>query len=871
MNSFQHFIAVLFASCQFRVSNYFVVQGTNILLAFLVLRVQAVEPPVQKTPNQQPETSLPSAPTVVPRLFVPGFTVRELPLKLTSLNNIEYAADGRLFAAGYDGRFHVLQDSDGDGLEDQAKTFWSQSGSNYPLGLVVKDGDPYAILADELVCFRDTDGDHIPDKRETVLKEFDDPSLVAAPYLNHRRVDSSLALAYGPDGAWYVTMGNAGYDNPYWQETFAKGQTPAGTPHYSVDKRRGCLLRIAADGKVEQLVSGLRYVMSLQFNAAGDLFGTDQEGATWCPNGNPFDELLHLQAGRHYGFPPRHPEFLPHVVDEPSVWDYSPQHQSTCGFRFNTPSTGRGRLGPAFWEDDAIVTGESRGKLWRTTLAKTSAGYVAQNHLIANLGLLAVDCTLSPQGDLVVCCHTGKPDWGNGPQGEGRIFKFTYTDPQTPQPVLAYAASETESIIHFDRPLDDGDWADTASRLKITYGRYVAAGDAAEIIRPGYKVVQMQQRQPRHDLAIKDARLSDDKTSLIIKTPKRLQQLHYAIQLAPKPTAVAGIDVEFSLSGLAANWQGQDGTGWRGWLPHPDTTAARQLTRASRPHDALWRYLDTPGALHLHGQFDLFNMLQPETQPGSELDYTPAPEAVTMIFRSDAKLVMEATGAQVERLSDYELRCTLANVTENRWLPFVITMATPARQLEVAYTTDRDTRPRAPGISRFLMPFAVPAAEEQIERHISELVGGDWEKGHTLFNGKAACATCHPFRGEGFAVGADLNNLVHRDYASVLRDIVDPNASINPDAIGYVVVLDSGEVITGTRVGETSDTLSLAQPGGKVRKLNKIEIEEIKPMTISLMPVGLDKTLTATELRDLMTYLLTEKSAAPHAQPKPKK
>ena len=41
------------------------------------------------------------------QMFVPGFTVRELPVKLTNLVNIEYASDGRLFAAGYDS---VLRD-----------------------------------------------------------------------------------------------------------------------------------------------------------------------------------------------------------------------------------------------------------------------------------------------------------------------------------------------------------------------------------------------------------------------------------------------------------------------------------------------------------------------------------------------------------------------------------------------------------------------------------------------------------------------------------------------------------------------------------------------------------------------------------------
>ena len=35
----------------------------------------------------------------------------------------------------------------------------------------------------------------------------------------------------------------------------------------------------------------------------------------------------------------------------------------------------------------ALITGESRGKLWRTKLAKTAAGYVARTDLVAALWL----------------------------------------------------------------------------------------------------------------------------------------------------------------------------------------------------------------------------------------------------------------------------------------------------------------------------------------------------------------------------------------------------------------------------------------------------------------------------------------------------
>lgn len=816
------------------------------LLLLFVVTATAADKPIPPVPDKQPEPPFASEVKAIPLMLVPGFTVRELPVKLTSLNNIEYAPDGRLFAGGYDGRFHLLRDTDGDGLEDKVDTFQPESSPNYPLGMVVQNGDPCVVLTDEIVRFRDTNGDGVPDKRETIIKDFDDPVLVAAKYLNHRRVDSSMALAHGPDGSWYVTMGNAGYNNPYWHDKISKEGVTEGSPHYSTQQRRGCLLRITPDGKVEQLNSGLRYIMSLQFNKNGDLFGTDQEGATWCPNGNPFDELLHLQAGRHYGFPPRHPKYLADVADEPSIWNYAPQHESACGFRFNTAGEGRGRFGPEFWADNAIVTGESRGVLWRTALAKTAAGYVARTELFARLNMITTDCAISPKGDLLVCCHTGKPDWGNGPKGEGRLFKFSLTHPEAPQPVLAWAASETETIVTFDKAAKP---VEPAS-IQLRSGRYLSAGDHLETMRPPYAVVAMQQRQETGVLPVKASRLSDDARELHLTSAPRDLAIQHELNIGK--TGVA-----FDLGGLQAEWRGEGE--WKGWLPHPDFTAAREFTKSSATHDQLWQHLTMPGQLTLRTQLDLWNMMQPATQPLSKLDYTPEPEIVTFTFKSDASLTLEAKDATIKRISDTESQLTIDGPKENHWAALTITLKTPATKLDVGYTTTRDAHMRAPGVKRFLLPFAKPAAPDRVSGNIPELAGGDWAKGHVLFTGKAACFTCHVLRGEGMTVGPDLNNLIHRDYAGVLRDIMDPSAVINPDAIGYTVTSKDGSTVTGTRVGETADELHIAQPGGQISRLNKTTITKTETMPISLMPAGIDKTLSKEELRDLMTYLLTTK------------
>ena len=163
--------------------------------------------------------------------------------------------------------------------------------------------------------------------------------------------------------------------------------------------------------------------MAIRFNKDGELFCTDQEGATWLPNGNPFDELLHVQRGRHYGFPPRHPRHLPDVIDEPSVFDYRPQHQSTCGLNFNEPPADGSIFGPSGGGRMRWSPAISRGKLYRTKLCRTESGYVAQNQLIGTTNMMPSDACLAPGGSLVIAVHSGGPDWGTGPAAEGKLFK----------------------------------------------------------------------------------------------------------------------------------------------------------------------------------------------------------------------------------------------------------------------------------------------------------------------------------------------------------------------------------------------------------------------------------------------------------------
>ena len=174
---------------------------------------------------------------------------------------------------------------------------------------------------------------------------------------------------------------------------------------------------------------------------------------------------------------------------------------------------------------------------------------------------LTVDACVSPQGDLVVACHTGPPDWGTGPAGEGRLFKIRYTGRALPQPVLAWAAAPDEFRVAFDRALDPADWAAAKERVKIEAGRYVSAGDRFETVRPGYQVVRDQMVTPRRWLDVLGLTLSADQRTLVLRVPRQSEPVNYAITL-PLPDAwkQSGglaqhpqIDVLATLNVLAAN------------------------------------------------------------------------------------------------------------------------------------------------------------------------------------------------------------------------------------------------------------------------------------------------------------------------------
>ena len=135
-------------------------------------------------------------------------------------------------------------------------------------------------------------------------------------------------------------------------------------------------------------------------------------------------------------------------------------------------------------------------------------------------------------------------------------------------------------------------------------------------------------------------------------------------------------------------------------------------------------------------------------------------------------------------------------------------------------------------------------------------VKGDWLNGRRLFFRDAGCATCHTIRSEGFSFGPDLSNLIYRDRQSVLHDIREPSATINPDHPGTLVTLRDGTSASGIVRSEKGEKITLDLPAGAVADIPRAKIASVAPMTTSLMTQGLLDQFNPEQVEDLLTFLL---------------
>jgi putative membrane-bound dehydrogenase-like protein len=117
------------------------------------------------------------------------------------------------------------------------------------------------------------------------------------------------------------------------------------------------------------------------------------------------------------------------------------------------------------------------------------------------------------------------------------------------------------------------------------------------------------------------------------------------------------------------------------------------------------------------------------------------------------------------------------------------------------------------------------------------------------------CAQCHRAADLGKNVGPDLTSISHRSVEDILYNIIDPSMAINPIYSNYQVETKSGDLVTGILTAETPDSVTLLQANELKTTLPRADIQKLRSTGTSLMPEGVEATLTSQQMRDLIAFL----------------
>ncbi len=130
----------------------------------------------------------------------------------------------------------------------------------------------------------------------------------------------------------------------------------------------------------------------------------------------------------------------------------------------------------------------------------------------------------------------------------------------------------------------------------------------------------------------------------------------------------------------------------------------------------------------------------------------------------------------------------------------------------------------------------------------------DKPHGRELFG--RLCGQCHTLFGEGRSLGPDLTGIQRDDPQRLILDVVNPSARVASQFQVTVVETDAGRVVTGVLQEETDQQIVIRTVNATV----PIETDGIvarKLMPESLMPTGVLRQLSNSDIQDLFSYLMS--------------
>ena len=114
---------------------------------------------------------------------------------------------------------------------------------------------------------------------------------------------------------------------------------------------------------------------------------------------------------------------------------------------------------------------------------------------------------------------------------------------------------------------------------------------------------------------------------------------------------------------------------------------------------------------------------------------------------------------------------------------------------------------------------------------------------------------CHKVRELGVEVGPDLTTVATKPREQLIEAIFDPNRAVEQRNAATQVTKKDQSLLVGQLASETPGNITIRLPGGADILVLRSDIRELKTLTTSIMPEGLESVISAQDVADVLTYI----------------
>ena len=213
---------------------------------------------------------------------VPGFIGNRLPLPASIMpTSMTWRRDGTFVFTSLKGHVYLATDADGDDLPDTLSVF--EEGLAAPFGILRAIPDDHAVVSNDLLVAHKPEILRLSGRESAVER-----TVVSTGWgYSDNYHDWTCGLVRDSKGYIYFGLGS----------DYSQPKRPKDRSLW-----RGAVLRMApGGGRTEPVSWSFRYPVGFAIDNKDRVFVTDNQGVQ-----NTFNEVNHLQMGKHYGVPSMH-------------------------------------------------------------------------------------------------------------------------------------------------------------------------------------------------------------------------------------------------------------------------------------------------------------------------------------------------------------------------------------------------------------------------------------------------------------------------------------------------------------------------------------------------------------------------------------